>query len=238
MDEDETAYFRSVEEHFIQRRGRPLILSPGDVHRTRTWHDGGIPLKAVLEGIDIYFDRLERRGRAARRAVTLAYLEDDVLDAWAGEKRRRLGRAGESDDAGKPGPVARPEEHERLARSLADTARELGGRGETENLVGAAVEAAAKKLRAKADLFDPAREDHDEQRVEDHLRRLERTLLTAVRKAVGEDGVTCLERDVTASLADKRERMGESTHERVVRQLVDKRLRERFGIPRLSLFYA
>ena len=46
-----------------------------------------------------------------------------------------------------------------------------------------------------------------------------------------------LEAEVSAELADKRERMSDATHERVSGHLVDKRLRERFGIPRLSLFY-
>src|SRR6185369_5809960 len=103
MDAATQAYFRAVEEHFIRRRGRPLLLSPADVRRVGEWHAAGIPLATVVEGIDIHFDRMERRGRAPRRAVTLAFVDDDVLDAWAGARHRRTGRGA---PAGEAAPAA------------------------------------------------------------------------------------------------------------------------------------
>ena len=237
MNEAAQDYFRSVEEHFITRRGHPLMLSPADVRRVVEWHEAGIPLPTVIEGIDIYFDRMARRERPARRAVTLAYVEDDVHDAWAGARHRRLGRAQAGGGAAAAAPLANTGEHERLLAALHDAAERLGGGTPTEQLVAESVRAARDKLAKKGDLFNPAAEGHDEQRAEDHLRRIERALTAAARESLGVEA-EALERDVLAELAGKRARMSDGTHQRVLGQLVDQRLRQRFGLPRLSLFYS
>ena len=235
MDEEAQAYFRTVEEHFIDRRGRPLLLSPGDVNRVAVWYQGGIPLAAVLEGIDVHFERMARRNKPARRAVTLAYVEDDVLEAWAGARRRRLGSVPAAEgEAQAPGGVV---EHARFLEDLAACAARLWSADETSQRIAPLVEEAAEKLERKRALFDPAREEHDAQKAEETLRRIERTLQAAIRKAAGEAAVAGFEREVEADLAEKRSRMEDATWQRVRNQLVDKRLRERFGLPRLSLFY-
>jgi hypothetical protein len=232
VEQGEREYFEAIERRFIERRGRPLLLSPEDVARASEWHAAGIPLEAVLEGIDIHFDRMTRRGRAPRRAVTLAYVEDDVTDAWAAGKQRRLGRS--ADEGGVSGADASL--HAALVASLLAAAERLGGTSPRAE-VAEALRASAKKLEAKASLFDVAAPDHDPQKTEDHLRRLEKSLLTAAREALGHDPLAALEAEVAAELADKRARMAEATYARVSGHLLDKRLRERFGIPRLSLFY-
>lgn len=243
MDHEAQTYFRAVEQHFVERRGRPLLLSPDDVRRVARWHETGIPLPAVREGIDIHFDRLSRRGRAPRRAVTLAYCEDDVLDAWSGARRRRLGArptsAGTVAEApAEAGTLAGPGEHARLVAALHDAAARLRARGEgaDADLAGAVLEAAAK-LDRKAELFDPAREEHDEQRAEDHLRRLERSLLKRLEQVLGAERVQALADEVAEAAADKRDALGEAGWERVRAQLVARRVREHCQLPRLSIFY-
>jgi len=49
-------YFTEIEEHFQRRRGGLLILSTLDWRLIETWKDDGIPLKAVLRGIDSAFE--------------------------------------------------------------------------------------------------------------------------------------------------------------------------------------
>ena len=53
-------YFTEIEEHFQKRRGTLIILSPLDWALMEIWKDAGIPLEAVLRGIDISFDKWER----------------------------------------------------------------------------------------------------------------------------------------------------------------------------------
>ena len=54
-------YFTEIEERFLQRRGGGLLLSTLDWALIETWKDAGIPLEAVLRGIDAAFDRYEQR---------------------------------------------------------------------------------------------------------------------------------------------------------------------------------
>jgi hypothetical protein len=234
VDESAKSYFQAIEQRFIERRGRALLLSPADVRRVADWHREGVPLEAVLEGVDLHFDRMQRRGREPRRAVTLAFCEDDVHDAWAGVKQRRLGARTASATAAAEGPSLL-DEHARLLaalRAARDRAVEEG-----RGVEAGAIERALGTLEGKAELFDAARADHDPQRTEDHLRRLERSLDRALREAAGEESILELTRAVESDLAEKRSRMKDATWERVREQLVSKRLRERHALPRLSLFY-
>jgi hypothetical protein len=50
-------YFTEIEERFQQRRGSILLLSTLDWALIETWRDAGIPLEAVLRGIDAAFDK-------------------------------------------------------------------------------------------------------------------------------------------------------------------------------------
>ncbi len=45
-------YFTEIEERFLRRRGGGLLLSTLDWALIETWKDAGIPLEAVLRGID------------------------------------------------------------------------------------------------------------------------------------------------------------------------------------------
>jgi len=65
-------YFTEIEEHFQQRRGGILLLSTLDWALIETWKDAGIPLEAVLRGIDSAFERYEKRP-SKRKVNSLAY---------------------------------------------------------------------------------------------------------------------------------------------------------------------
>lgn len=78
-------YFTEIEEHFWRKRGAHLLVSPLDWAIVETWQKAGIPLNAVLKGIDRAFESWGRSRRAAggRQLKSLAYCVDAVLDAAA-----------------------------------------------------------------------------------------------------------------------------------------------------------
>jgi hypothetical protein len=80
-------YFARIERQFGLRRGGPLVLSPRDWQRVERWEAKGIPLVAVLQGINRAFDYVEATPGTAR-VNSLAYCEQHVLDAW--EQAREL----------------------------------------------------------------------------------------------------------------------------------------------------
>ena len=58
-------YFTEIEDRYLHRRGGGLLLSTLDWALIETWKDAGIPLDAVLRGIDEAFDRFIGRNGPA-----------------------------------------------------------------------------------------------------------------------------------------------------------------------------
>ncbi len=84
-------YFTEIEEHFQRRRGTLLLLSPLDWALMETWKDAGIPLEAVLRGIDATFDKWERRPARFRKVNGLAYCAQEVLASAEEMKEAAVG---------------------------------------------------------------------------------------------------------------------------------------------------
>ena len=115
-------YFTEIEERFQQRRGALLLLSTLDWALIETWREAGIPLDAVLRGIDAAFDKYEARQKKARmRKINgLAWCAQAVMEA-AEELREAA--------AGTANPTTEPREsgfeHDRIAAHLEAAAAAL-----------------------------------------------------------------------------------------------------------------
>ena len=84
-------YFTEIEEHFLRRRGGGLLLSTLDWALIETWKDAGIPLAAVLRGIDEAFDRYEQRPSKTKKVNSLAFCSQAVLAAAEDMKEAAVG---------------------------------------------------------------------------------------------------------------------------------------------------
>src|SRR4051812_21313926 len=70
-------YFTEVEDAFIRRRGKHLLLSPMDWALIESWKEMGVPLHVALRGIEKSFDSYESKPR--RRTVkSLMYCQEEV----------------------------------------------------------------------------------------------------------------------------------------------------------------
>src|SRR5215467_2539463 len=75
-------YFTEIEEHFWKKRGAHLLVSPLDWAIMETWQRAGVPLEAVLKGIDHAFESYQRSRRGAGKPLkSLAYCTDAVMEA-------------------------------------------------------------------------------------------------------------------------------------------------------------
>jgi hypothetical protein len=75
-------YFTEIEEYFWKKRGAHLLVSPLDWAIMEAWQKAGVPLEAVLKGIDKAFESYQRSRRGAGKALkSLAYCTDAVLEA-------------------------------------------------------------------------------------------------------------------------------------------------------------
>src|SRR5690242_16510383 len=57
------------------------MVSTLDWALMETWKDAGIPLEAVLRGIDATFDRYDARPSKTRKVNSLAYCTQEILSA-------------------------------------------------------------------------------------------------------------------------------------------------------------
>src|SRR6202046_2150350 len=95
-------YFTEIETRFQQRRGSILMLSTLDWTLIETWKEAGVPLEAVLRGIDAAFEKYEQRPSKTQKVNSLAYCAQAVLTAAEDMKEAAAGGGGGG--GGKPAP--------------------------------------------------------------------------------------------------------------------------------------
>lgn len=221
-------YFTEIEDHFQRRRGSILLLSTLDWALIETWRDAGVPLQAVLRGIDNAFDKYEaRKARARMRSINgLAWCTQAVMEATEAMKEASVGAQSPTAPAVAPGF-----EHERVAAHLNQCAEQL----ERANLSGLASELARQttaRLRDLALSLAPSLEDLDR-----NLSVMEEKLFSALMATMPEAGLLALREESARELAPYRSRMKTEQIRQVEQQFLRKRLLEKYNLPRLSLFY-
>lgn len=227
-------YFTEIEERFQQRRGALLLLSTLDWALIETWREAGIPLEAVLRGIDSAFDKYEarqKRGRM-RRVNGLAWCAQAVMEA---AEQLREASAGSASDAAEHQPRDSGFEHERVAAHLESAANALVNSA----IAPQACATTAVRLRALAAEVrsTAAGAAHDLEALDRTLTVLEEKLFAALTAAAPEALLVNLKEHAARELAPYRSRMGAVQLRQVEHQFVTKQLLVHYGLPRLSLFY-
>ena len=233
-------YFTEIEEYFWQKRGAHLLVSPLDWAIVETWQKAGIPLDAVLRGIDTAFESYQRSRRSAGRPLkSLAYCVDAVLDAATQQKETAAGKGPEVKRSGGAGASQSfsPEElrsfFNRNAARLAGASERVGP---TDRDLAHRISQARASLEDVALLLDsPAKLDLED--LERRLTIIEEKLLAALLAGASEEMLLTVRRDLDTQLAPYRRKMTAEQLSRLERQYTQKRLFENFSLPRLSLFY-
>ncbi|HTT33240.1 MAG TPA: hypothetical protein VMH48_06535 [Methylomirabilota bacterium] len=230
-------YFTEIEEFFWKKRGAHLLVSPLDWAIMEAWQKAGVPLEAVLKGIDRAFESYARSRRGAGKPLkSLAYCTDAVLEAAEEQLEAAAGKAPAPTRTSPSQAFSTEELKAYFAKNLAKLkqAAEKGTLQTPE--ISAALKEIASSLEAAATILDaPGRLD-----LEDLERRL--TILDDKAHAllVGhapEELMLKIRREVDGQLAAYRRKMKAEQLAMIERQYVQKRLLEEFGLPRLSLYY-
>jgi hypothetical protein len=229
-------YFTEIEERFQQRRGAILLLSTLDWALIETWRDAGIPLEAVLRGIDAAFDKYESRQKRGRmRSINgLAWCTQAVMIA---AEEMREASAGTAQPSASPSETESGFEHERVASHLEAAATAL----EASTIAHDACTATASRLRELATEARAAKNTttaaSEMESFERILTVLEEKLFAALTAAAPEDLLVALKEHAARELAPYRSRMGAVQLRQVEHQFVQKQLLVHYNLPRLSLFY-
>ena len=244
-------YFTEIEEYFWRKRGAHLLVSPLDWAIVETWQKAGVPIEAVLKGIDRAFESWGRSRRAAggRQLKSLAYCVDAVLDAAAEAAEAAAGSGPEvRSSRADAEPFSREELRKYLVRNatrLREAAGKLRGAAEVAsgNAAGAAAgglaarfDETARKLEEALPLLDaPGALDLED--LERRMTVLEEKLSAALAADADEEALLSIRREMDRSLAPYRRKMSAEQLGQLERQYTQKRLFEHFDVPRLSLFY-
>lgn len=228
-------YFTEIEERFQLRRGSLLMLSTLDWALIETWREAGVPLEAVLRGIDSAFDKhdaktLRAAGRA-RKVNGLAWCAQSVMEAVEQAKEASIGAATTaSADAVESGF-----ETERVGRYLVQNASVIEAARLSAPADGVAAEVVVR-LRALALGLreEPVRSLEELDRT---LTVLEEKLFAALLMAAPEEELVALREQAARELAPYRGKMQSVQIKQVQQQFLQKRLLESRRLPRLSLFY-
>ncbi|MFZ0561496.1 MAG: hypothetical protein WAM43_07795 [Terriglobales bacterium] len=228
-------YFTEIEEHYLRRRGTHLLLSTLDWALIETWKSAGIPLEAVLRGVNDAFDRYDQRPSKSKKVNSLAYCSQAVLAAAEDMKEAAIGAVSEDKAPREPGFEA---------AQIAEFLRENAGKLEKAKLPerpGFATAALAREEAASLrEIAESIARTAKLPRLEDLERRLtvmEEKLFAVLMTSTPDEELINVRAEADRDIAPYRRNMTTPQVDQLHKQYVHKRLLERCGVPRLSLFY-
>lgn len=215
-------YFTEIEEHFQRTRGTALfLLSPLDWALIESWKNSGVPLEAVIRGVDEAFEKWRSRKVKTRRVNSLAYCTQAVM-----ENAKRLSGAGAMrarQTAESPFEIAEIQAHlERAAALLSEKQAE----------VYAEMSLVLRTLAGDAQAHAKDLED-----LERRLTALEEKLVAVARSRMSDDVLLTIRRQLDSELSPYRGKMTADQISMLERRYLDTRVLQEAGLPRLSLFY-
>ena len=229
-------YFTEIEDTFVRRRGKHLFLSPMDWALMETWKQQGIPLHIVLRGIERSFDSFESKPRK-RTVKSLLYCQEEVEAQYAEWNDARVGASSStsSDSEHTPSSLEAVSEHlERNRAALAELA-ETRRQKQEDDLSEAMTRAASLLSDIQTDLEAGA--PLDTRKLEDSLTGLERLLNDSMFAVASDSELEAHKAAVKDQLKPYRSQMETVIYNQTFNNLLLKRLREHYSVPRLSLFY-
>ena len=211
-------YYTEIEEHFRRVRATSLfLLSPLDWALIDTWKNAGVPLEAVLRGIDTAFEKWRARRIKTQQVNSLAFCAQAVLteaQIMSGAVQPKVRK-----ESAPPFPM------DELRNYLTGNADALPP--EYEEIT--------RSLRKLAD--DVAEHYADLEALEQRLTVLEEKLVATARTRQTEDDLLATRRELDGQLRPYRGKMSAEQITMLEKQYLERHLLEKAGLPRLSLFY-
>lgn len=211
-------YFTETEEHFQRARGTSLfLLSPLDWALLESWKNSGVPLEAVLRGIDVAFENWRGRKVKTQMVNSLAFCAQAVLT----EAQVISGAAQPKTRPQAAPPFALDELRAYLESNAAALPPEY-----------AETAASLSKLAAEAE-----QHYNDLEALEQRLTVLEERMLALARSRQTEEQMLAARQELDRQLRPYRGKMTADQLSMLEKQYLERHLLEHSRLPRLSLFY-
>jgi hypothetical protein len=218
-------YFTEIEEHFQRVRGTSLfLLSPLDWALIESWKNSGVPLEAVLRGIELAFEKWRAKRSRIQMVNSIAYCTQAVMT-----EAQRMADGGEA-RTGKPETAeAAPFPADELRRFVESNAAAIRAtaRGEFLPVADALDQIGAELPLLSADL----------EVLEQRLTVLEQKLIAIARSGQSEKQALDARQSLEKHLRPWRSKMTAPQIAMLETQFLDRATLDSAGLPRLSLFY-
>ena len=217
-------YFTEIEDTFIRRRAKNLLLSPIDWAMMEAWQERGIPLHVVLRSIETVFDGFDKKP-GPRSIKGLLYCREEIeaqYDEWlkmqAGKANGEISQAEES--------FSRESVSAHIG-AVIDFLRNSNNKNLSEDFA----RATARLEELQTNLTD------DFEVVDKTLSDIEKFIDQSFLTNSDKLHLKKLEKETMDQLKAYKKGMEPDVYKKTFDLMLLKRLREDEGIPRLSLFY-
>ena len=209
-------YYTEIEEHFQRARGTSLfLLSSLAWALVDCWKAAGVPLEAVLRGIDLAFEKWRAKPKKTQMVNSLTFCTQAVMT----EAQRMTGKEQPRPEKSEAPPFEPGEVQKYLSANAASLRR-----GGCEEAAASLEQLAAGPL---GDLED----------LEQRLGVIAQTLIATLRSRQSEEEALAARKSLDNQLRPYRSKMTADQLAMLERQYLDRDLLEKANFPRLSLFY-
>jgi len=228
-------YFTEIEETFIRRRGKNLLLSPLDWALIESWQEREVPLHIVLRGIERVFDTIDKQPNRKRSVKSLLYCKEEIEAQFAEWLESQVGANSAVESGELRVESAKTEKNElfsaeaitahleNVSADLSETLPELPDGDLRETL-----ERVLNRLTEIGGNYESA------EKLEETLEKLDALIDESLLKT---SDTAPFKAETEKSLASYRGKMDAEVFQRTYDLMILKKLREQAKIPRLSLFY-
>lgn len=232
-------YFTEIEETFIRRRGKNLLLSPLDWALIESWQEREVPLHIVLRGIERVFDTIDKQPNRKRSVKSLFYCKEEIEAQFAEWLETQVGAspgaANGEPAAESPAVETGSSKGELFSREAieahlkdvtADLSEALGKT--TSDELRETFERVLNRLAEIGENYESA------EKLEESLEKLDALIDESLLR---QSETASFEAEIGKQMASYKNKMEREVFERTRDLMILKKLREQAAIPRLSLFY-
>lgn len=229
-ENDENDFFSRIEKKFNQLRGTPLLVSPNDWALMVEWKNRGIPAVVIVEALERGFEKTSLSRRRKRSINSLSYFRHIVEDCWESFQQLNVGR-GETSESG--------EEADSIIHhilSLALVLSELSERHSEKKEIAARLKEACNKLNLL--ILPSSKDTGDIEKLEEELARIEVLIGKALLNHTSTDELSAAWEEAEDEFSHLSDSINEKQLHDIKSRFVMKKLRGKYGIPRISLFFS
>jgi hypothetical protein len=239
-------YFTEIEEEFVKRRGRHMLISPLDWALIENWKQRGVPLHIVLRGINTSFDGYESRAHRGRKVNSLLFCQQEVEAMFAEYTDSRVGASngvgGDGRDAATPAAIEARDSQFGLPQLIGyltencETLERLRQK-HAEDLILS--ETFGRTVERMIQIVETLQEGEtvSPELLEIDLTMIEEVILDGLKEHAGKEFLAQLRKEGKHQLKAYKQAMEPEIYRQTLENFVARRLREEYRVPRLSLFY-